>query len=119
MTLILGLIAWCYQIMKARQDTIRVIQVEAKIRSITRPIVFMVIALKASYNLLVGWEGIHGVGAEPSSLHQRVVIWREDEIRENIKEDQGYLMVEINHMDWRNFDRSLENIAPCLPAEFA
>lgn len=28
-------------------------------------------------------------------------------------------MAEVNHVDKRNFDRNLANIAPCAPAELA
>lgn len=51
---------------------------------------FMIIASKATYNLLLGREWIHGVGAVPSSLHQRIAIWKNDGIVENIEADQGY-----------------------------
>lgn len=55
----------------------------------------------------------------PSSLHQRISIWREDEIVENIEVGQSYLMPEVNHMDKRHFDRNLANNAPCNPAGFS
>lgn len=87
--------------------------------SITRPTIFMVITSRASYNLLLGREWIHGIGEVHSSLHQRIVIWREDGIVENIEADQGYYVAEVNHVDKTNFDRNLENIAPCGPAELA
>lgn len=41
--------------------TLGVIQTDVTVRSITRPIVFIVIESKASYNLLMGQERIHGV----------------------------------------------------------
>ena len=87
--------------------------------SITRPTMFMVIAAKANYNLLLGREWIHDIGAVPSSMHQRVSIWREDGIMENIEAGQSYFLVEVNQVDRSNFDRNLENIGPCSPAEGA
>ncbi|XP_050877173.1 uncharacterized protein LOC127080930 [Lathyrus oleraceus] len=54
--------------------TLRVIQVDLNISTITRPTLFMVIALKANYNLLMGREWIHGIGAILSLMHQRVTI---------------------------------------------
>jgi hypothetical protein len=77
----------------------------------------MVIKGKPSYNLLVGREWLHGVGAVPSSMHQRLIIWREDGIAENINADQGYFLADVNHVGPTDFDRKLANIAPCLPAE--
>lgn len=37
---------------------------------------------------------------------------------ENVEVDQGYYMAEVNHVDKRNFDKNLANIAPCTPAGF-
>ena len=76
---------------------------------------FMVIEAKANYNLLLGREWIHGVGAVPSSMHQRLVLWREDGIVENIEADQSYFMTAVNLVDKRNYDKHLAKIAPCTP----
>lgn len=77
----------------------------------------MVIDAKPSYNLLIGREWLHGVGVVPSSMHQRLVIWREDGIVENKEAYQGYYMAEANTADHKHFDRNLENISPCQPSE--
>lgn len=98
--------------------TIGVIQVGLAVKTITRLIMFMVISLKANYNMLLGREWIHGIGAVPSSMHQRVTIWRRDRIVENIGEDQIYFMDEVNHVDKRGFNRNLAHIAPCSPEGF-
>ena len=84
--------------------TLGVIQVDLTVATITRPTMFMVIAAKTNYNLLLGREWIHGIGAISSSMHQRVAIWREDGIVENIEVDQSYYMEEVNQVDRRNFD---------------
>ena len=65
-----------------------VVQLDLTIGSSCRPTMFMVIEAKANYNFLLGREWIHGVGAVPSSMHQRLVLWREDGIVENIEADQ-------------------------------
>ncbi|XP_050896170.1 uncharacterized protein LOC127102892 [Lathyrus oleraceus] len=49
--------------------TMGVIQVNLTVGTITRPTMFMVIASRANYNLLLGREWIHGVGVVPSSMH--------------------------------------------------
>lgn len=79
----------------------------------------MVIASKMSYNLFISQEWIHGVGFVPSSLHQRISIWINDGIMESVEANQGYFMEDVNHVDKRNFDKSLDNIAPCTPTGFA
>ena len=58
-------------------------------------------------------------GAVPSPMHQRISIWREDGIVENIEADQSYYMEEVNHVDKRHFDKNLANIAPCEPTNFS
>ncbi|XP_050876896.1 uncharacterized protein LOC127080626 [Lathyrus oleraceus] len=98
--------------------TLGVIQVDLTVGTITRPTMFMVIASKDDYNMLLGREWIHGIWAVPSSLHQRIFIWRKNGIVENIEVDQGYFMAEVNHVDKRHFDKNLENIAPCSPVRF-
>ena len=97
--------------------TMGVIQVDMIVGTITRPTIFMVINAKPSYNLLVGREWLHGVGVVPSSMHQRLVIWREDGIVENIEADQGYFMADVNNVGKRQFERKLANISPCNPPE--
>lgn len=46
---------------------------------------FMVIASKSNYNLLLGREWMHGIGAVPSLMHQRISLWKSDGIVENIE----------------------------------
>ena len=67
--------------------TLGVVQVDLTVCSTTRPTMFMVIAAKTNYNLLLGREWIHGIGEMPSSMHQRISIWREEVIIENIEVD--------------------------------
>jgi hypothetical protein len=98
--------------------TMGVIQVNLTVGTITRPTMFMVIASRANYNLLLGREWIHGVGAVPSSMHQRIAIWRPDGIVENIEADQSYFMTEVNNVNSGSFDKNLAHIPPCSPAEF-
>ena len=50
-------------------------------------------------------------------MHQRLVIWREDGIVENIEADQGYFMADVNNVGKKHFDRKLANISPCRPTE--
>ncbi|PNX91495.1 hypothetical protein L195_g047626 [Trifolium pratense] len=64
------------------------IQVDVAIGSSVRPTLILVVPSKANYNLLLGREWIHGVGVVPSTLHQRLTIWREDGVVENIEADQ-------------------------------
>ena len=100
------------------KSTMRVIMMNITVGSITRPTLFMVIDAKPSYNLLVGREWLHGVGVVPSSAHQRLVIWREDGVVENIEADQSYFMTEVNNVNSGSLDKNLAHIPPCSPAEF-
>src|SRR4051812_17345161 len=88
-------------------QTLGVIQVDLTVGSITRPTMLMVIPAKANYNFLLVREWIHGIGVVPSTMHQRVSIWREDGVVENIEADQSYFMSKVNQVDKANFDRNL------------
>jgi len=50
------------------------IEVDLVVGSISRTTMFMVVPSKANFNVLLGREWIHGVGAVPSTLHQRIAI---------------------------------------------
>ena len=65
--------------------TLGVIQVELMVGIVTRSTIFMIMETKANYNLLLGREWIHGVGVVPSSMHQRIIIWRPEGIMDNIE----------------------------------
>jgi len=56
---------------------------------------------------LLGREWIHGVGAVPSTLHQRIAIWRKDGLVENIEADQRYFLAEVNNITKKYFDKKL------------
>ncbi|XP_050918369.1 uncharacterized protein LOC127135773 [Lathyrus oleraceus] len=65
--------------------TLGVIHVDLTIGFIIRPTMFIVITSRANYNLLLSREWIHEIGAVPSSLYQRISIWRDDDIVKNIE----------------------------------
>ena len=75
---------------------------------------FMVVPSKANFNVLLGREWIHGVGAVPSTLHQRIAIWRKDGLVENIEANQSYFLAEMNNITKKNFDKQLANIPPVM-----
>ena len=54
------------------------------------------------------------MGAVPLTLHQRLAIWREDGLVENIEADQSYFFVEVNNITKKNFDKQLATIPPCI-----
>ncbi|MCI66846.1 hypothetical protein A2U01_0088104, partial [Trifolium medium] len=49
----------------------------------------MVIAARPNYNMLLGRDWIHGVGVVPSTMHQRLILWWEDGLVENVEADQS------------------------------
>lgn len=71
-----------------------VVQVDLVVGTTTRSTLFMVINSKVNLNLLLGRECIHGIGAVPSTVHQRLIIWRKDGIVGNIKADQSYYRID-------------------------
>jgi hypothetical protein len=90
-----------------------VVQLEVCVGSTVRKTLFMVIAARPNYNLLLGREWIHGVGLVPSSLHQRLTLWRDDGFVENVEAYQSAYVSDSNTVNFQNFDKNLANIAPC------
>jgi hypothetical protein len=78
----------------------------------------MVVPSKANFNLLLGREWIHGICVVPSSMLQRISIWRDVGIVKNIEADQSYFLAEVNQITRKTFDKNLANIAPCSFAKF-
>lgn len=89
-----------------------VIQVDLSVVSTSKLTLFMVIKSNSNYNLQLGRKWIHEIGAVPSTLHQRVSIWRKDGIIENIESDQTYYKAEVGKVGRRGFDRNLAKIPP-------
>ena len=89
------------------------LQVSLIVGTVVRPTLFMVVPSKANFNLLLGREWIHGICVVPSSMHQRISIWRDDGTVENIEADQSYFLAEVNQITRKTFDKNLANIAPC------
>lgn len=50
-------------------STLGAIEVELTVGTVTRSKMFMIVETKANYNMLLGREWIHGVGAVPSLMH--------------------------------------------------
>ena len=59
------------------------------------------------------------MGAVPSTLHQRLIIWRDDGIVENVEADQSYFKTEVHHLTKHSFDKKLATISPCTDRDFA
>ncbi|MCI37574.1 hypothetical protein A2U01_0058798, partial [Trifolium medium] len=87
-----------------------VVQVEVCDGSTVRKTLFMVIAARPNYNLLLGKEWIHGVGVVPSTMHQRLILSREDGLVENVEADQSTYMSDTNTVTLQNFDKNLAAI---------
>ena len=50
------------------------ILLRVKVRSVGRPTMFMIVPSKASFNMLLECDWIHGIGAIPSTLHQKLIL---------------------------------------------
>ena len=89
------------------------LQVNLIVGSVTIPTLFMVVPSKANFNSLLGREWIHGIGVIPSSRHQKVIIWKDDGLVENVEADQSYFLAEVNNITRKTFEKSLAKITPC------
>uniref|UniRef100_A0A151UHK3 Retrotransposon gag domain-containing protein n=1 Tax=Cajanus cajan TaxID=3821 RepID=A0A151UHK3_CAJCA len=64
------------------------ILLDVQIGSVNRTTMFIVTPSKANFNVLLGREWIHGMGAVPSTVHQKVFFWNDDEHLEVLDVDQ-------------------------------
>jgi hypothetical protein len=94
-------------------NSLGAVEVDLIVGSVKRTTTFMIVPSKANFNVLLGREWIHGVGAVPSTVHQRIAIWREDGLVENVEADQSYFLAEVNTIT-KKFDKQLANISPVL-----
>jgi len=95
-------------------NSLGAIEVDLVGGSISRTTTFMVVPSKANFNVLLGREWIHGVGAVPSTLHQRIAIWRKDRLVENVEANQSYFLAEVNNITKKNFEKKLAFIHPVM-----
>lgn len=90
-----------------------VVEVDLAVGTTTHSTPFMVINSKVNFNLLLGREWIHGIGAVPSIAHKRHIIWKKDGIIENIEVDQNYYRIDEARGSKKSFDQHMENVVPC------
>lgn len=95
-------------------NSLGAIELELVVGSTRRITTFMVVPSKANFNVLLGREWIHGVGVVASAVHQRIAIWKEDGLVENVEADQSYFLAEVNTITKKNFDKQLAHIAPVI-----
>ncbi|XP_020208902.1 uncharacterized protein LOC109793840 [Cajanus cajan] len=63
------------------------ILLDVQIGSVKRTTMFIVTPSKANFNVLLGREWIHGMGAVPSTVHQKVFFWNDEEHLEVLDAD--------------------------------
>nr|KYP33309.1 hypothetical protein KK1_045845 [Cajanus cajan] len=64
------------------------ILLDVQIGSVKRTTMFIVTPSKTNFNVLLGREWIHGVGAVPSTVHQKIFFGNDDEGLEVLDADQ-------------------------------
>ncbi|XP_020229504.1 uncharacterized protein LOC109810449 [Cajanus cajan] len=64
------------------------ILLDVQIGSVKMTTMFIVTPSKANFNVLLGREWIHGVGVVPSTVHQEIFFWNDDEGLEVLEADQ-------------------------------
>nr|KYP60888.1 hypothetical protein KK1_023308 [Cajanus cajan] len=62
---------------------------------------FIVTPSKANFNVLLGREWIHGVGVVPSTVHQKIFFWNDDEGLEVLEADQKTYVVGLHFADYQ------------------
>ena len=81
-----------------------------KVGSVVRPTMFVVITSKASFNMLLERDWIHGVGVVPSTLHQKLILWNEGGKIEEIRTDDSPCYVEQMHVNFKDYNTKVKPI---------
>lgn len=95
-------------------NSLGAVELDLVVGSVRRTTKFMVVPSMANFNVLLGKKWIHGVGAVPSTVHQRIPIWKKDGLVENVEADQSYFMAEVNNITKKFFDKQLAHIPPVM-----
>ncbi|KEH17079.1 hypothetical protein MTR_0046s0090 [Medicago truncatula] len=53
-------------------------------------------------------------GRSPSTMHQRIAIWKNDGFVENVEANHSYFLAEVNTITKKNFDKQLAHITPVM-----
>nr|KYP72167.1 hypothetical protein KK1_004751 [Cajanus cajan] len=64
------------------------ILLDVQIGSVKRTTMFIVTPSKANFNVLLSREWIHGVGVVPSTVHQKIFFWNDEEGLEVLEANQ-------------------------------
>jgi hypothetical protein len=75
------------------------IPIEVKVGSKIATVVFFVVNTNSAYNTLLGRDWIHSNWVVPSSLHQTLVFWKDDNNIEVVKADERPLVTYNNNVD--------------------
>ena len=78
-----------------------VVMLNVQVGSVARTTLFVVIPTKSSYNLLLGRDWIHAVGAIPSTVHQKLILWDENNQVEIIEADDSPCYLQQLHVDFK------------------
>jgi len=93
------------------------LQVSLTVGPVTRPTLFIIVSSKGNFNFLLGRKLIHGIDVAPSSMHQKVIIWRDDGPVEDVEANQSYFLAEVDNMTRKTFKKNFAKIVPCYFAE--
>ncbi|XP_072074838.1 uncharacterized protein [Arachis hypogaea] len=88
-----------------RTSSVRgVVLLSIEIGSVNRPTLFVVVPSKAGFNLLLGRDWIHGMGAIPSTLHQKLIFWNEDGGVEEVPAHNSTCYYDEMHVEFRIYN---------------
>ena len=81
-----------------------VIPIEVKVGSKIATVAFFVVNTDSAYNVLLGRDWIHSNWVVPSSLHQVLVFWKDDNNIEVVKADERPFVTYNNNVDKRLYN---------------
>ena len=75
-----------------------------KVGTMKHPMLFVVTLSKSSYNLFLSQDWIHGVGAIPSTIHQKLILWIAKGELEVFKADDQPCYINHMHVNFKMYE---------------
>lgn len=87
-----------------------VIMLNIQVGTVKRMTLFLIMPAKSSYNLILGRDWIHAVGAIPSTVHQKVILWNAQDQVEIVEADDGACYARQLHVDFKMYSTNVKPI---------
>lgn len=87
-----------------------VVMLNIQVETVERMTLFVIVPAKSSYNLLLGRDWIHAVGAIQSTVHQKVILWIAQDQVEMVEAGDSACYAQQLHVDFKMYSQNVNPI---------